>query len=441
MEFLCLLGTSTVRHTAKPLWVLLWLLSFWTCSQVLPSLAADWPQLLGPHRNGTYPDVLPQRWPEEGPGILWKIAVGEGYSGPAVADGRVILLHRVVAEEVVECLSAKTGKSLWRFSYPTKYIDQFGFNDGPRATPTIQDGRVYTFGAEGKLHCLEFLTGKLLWKVDTRKLFNPPDSFFGAACSPLVDDKRVLMNVGGNGPNGQPAGLVAFDAKTGKLLWNSTQDTASYSSPALGTFQTPQGKKRLAVFFTRTGLVGADPQDGTVKFHRRWRPRINASVNAATPLILPGNRIFISTSYQTGALLSQVTPDWQLKELWSGDQQLTNHYATSVFHEDHLYGFHGRQESGQALRCVEAATGKVRWSREMPAGHLILAGSQLLVLREDGKLLRLTASPAGYQQLQTAQILQKEVRALPALAAGVLFARDNQSTLIAVDLQGKKTNQ
>src|SRR5215471_20975244 len=141
--------------------------------------ASDWPQFLGPTRNGVYAGTeLSENWPSKGPAVLWQQAAGHGFSGPAVAEGKLVLFHRLSDKEVVECHDAQTGKAIWNFGYPTSYEDDFGFDDGPRATPTIAAGRVYTFGADGVLNCLELASGKKIWSIDTKKDFEAPKGFF-----------------------------------------------------------------------------------------------------------------------------------------------------------------------------------------------------------------------------------------------------------------------
>src|SRR5437762_4469729 len=215
-------------------------------------LASDWPQFLGPTRNGVYGGTaLPEAWPKEGPPVVWQKKVGQGFSGPVVASGKLILFHRLEDKETVECFDGSTGKRHWSFDYPTGYHDDFGFDEGPRATPAIADGRVYTYGAEGALHCLDLASGKSLWTVDARTEFHAPKGFFGIACSPLVEGNAVLLNVGGR----DGSGIVAFDKTNGKILWKATDDEASYSSPVATTINS----RRYAFFFTRAGLVAAAP--------------------------------------------------------------------------------------------------------------------------------------------------------------------------------------
>lgn len=391
-----------------------------------PPTVGDWPQLLGPTRNGEYlGQALMDSWPNAGPPQVWKKNVGQGFSGPVVAAGRLILFHRIGNRETIEALDAKTGRQLWSYDYPTSYRDDFGFDEGPRAAPAISDNLVFTFGAEGMLHCLDFNSGKKIWSVDTYQKFAVRKGYFGAACSPLIEGDRVLLNIGGT--NG--AGLVAFEKTTSKVLWTATNDEASYSSPMAVTI----GGARHGLFFTRNGLVDIDPSNGKVRYQFRWRARNQASVNAATPLVV-GDLIFLSASYQTGAILLQLN-DSELKELWSSDEALSNHYATSVYREGYLYGFHGRQEYGQSLRCVELKTGKVQWSVDrFGAGTVTLAGVHLLVLKESGELLLAPASPKEFRPVAHAQVVSPTVRAYPALADGYLYAR-NEKTLVCVNLR------
>jgi outer membrane protein assembly factor BamB len=354
--------------------------------------------------------------------------VGEGFAGPAVAGGRVILFHRVAREEVVEALDARTGASVWRHAYSTSYRDDFGFDEGPRAVPVIVNGRVYTFGAEGVLSALDLANGRRIWSVDTRRRFSVSKGFFGQAGSPLVDDGRVIANIGGT-DQGKSAGIVAFNAETGAVMWAATNHEASYSSPVTGTF----GGKKVALFFTRQALVGIEPSTGAQLFQRGWRSRSQASVNAASPVVVD-DLIFISATYETGATVVRVSGS-SLEPLWASDEVLSNHYATSIYHDGHLYGFHGRQEFGQAFRAVELKTGKVKWSQErFGAGTVLLAGNRLVILRENGELVLAAASPDAFRPIARSQILQGAVRAYPALTDGYLYARNSSDTLVCLDL-------
>jgi len=397
---------------------------------VVAVAAEDWPQFLGPARNGVYTGPpLADRLPAGGPKVVWRKQVGAGFAGPAVAGTRVILFHRVAREEVVESLDTRDGTQQWRYAYPTTYRDDFGFDEGPRAVPVILDGRIYTFGAEGMLSAVDLATGKKIWSVDTRIRFAVRKGFFGQAGSPLVEDGRVIANVGGT-DNGKPAGIVAFSADSGAVLWEATNHEASYSSPISATF----GGKKTALFLTRQGLVGLDPATGTVLFQRTWRSRSQNSVNAASPVVV-GDSIFVSATYETGASVMRLENN-QLTNIWSSDDVLSNHYATSIYFDGHLYGFHGRQEFGQALRAVDFKTGKVNWSvDDFKAGTLLLAGDRLVILRESGELVVAAATPDAFKPLARAQILTGVVRAYPAISDGFLYARNADGTLVCVDLR------
>ena len=387
--------------------------------------AQDWPQFLGPSRDGVYRGpALAEDWDEQGPAVVWRMPVGAGFSGPVVAQGHLILFHRLRNEEVVEAIDPRTGESQWRYAYPSSYRDDFGFDEGPRAVPVVDDGIVYTFGAQGQLHAIDLEKGTRIWSVDTMQRFSVPKGFFGAAGSPLVEDGRVLANVGG-----ADAGIVAFDAKTGDILWTSTGDGASYSSASGATI----AGRRYGIFLTRAGLVGLEPATGNVLFERPWRSRSASSVNVATPLVID-DLIFVSAEYGPGAAVVQLQGS-SLAELWASNEVLTNHYATSVHRDGVLYGFHGRQEFGPSFRAVDLTTGTVRWSEDQfRAGTVTLAGDRLVILRERGELVLAEASPEAYRPLASAQILNGTVRAYPALSDGFLFAR-NDDTLICLDLR------
>lgn len=387
--------------------------------------AEDWPQWLGPRRDGSSRETgLRTSFPASGPTLVWQKPVGAGFSGPVVSGKRLILFHRLSNEEIVQALDANTGAELWKFAYPTAYRDQFGFDEGPRATPVVAGSRVFTLGAEGVLHCLDLESGQKVWSRSLLQDYGAGKGYFGVATTPLVEGDKLLINVGG-----KSAGIVAFAADTGKELWKATDHAASYSSPVAATIQG----KRQAVFFTREGLVVLDPDTGAVRHSQRWRARMDASVNAATPLVADDS-VFISASYGTGALLLHFQPDG-VREIWRGDDSMSNHYATCVLHEGQLYGFDGRQEEGARLRCVEWNTGKVRWTVEgFGCGSIILAEQNLFILNEVGELVIAEATPVAYREKARAAVLSKPVRAAPALASGKLYVRDTKR-LICLDLR------
>jgi outer membrane protein assembly factor BamB len=383
---------------------------------LVTTAGADWPQFLGPSRDGTSPETgFLQTWTAKGPPGVWSRKVGEGFSAPVVAGERLILFHRVENDELVECLDATTGEPKWKHTTPTNYQDPLRKGNGPRSTPLIAGERVYVLSPGGNLLCLKLTDGKKVWQRALLKDYEVPRSYFGVGTSPILEGGRVLVNVGG-----KEAGIVAFDKDTGKEVWKATNDGASYASPVAANIDGV----RHVIFFTRQGILSLDPTNGAVRFSERWRARIDASVNAATPLVV-GDRLFFTACYETGAILVQAKKD-SLKELWSNDRSLSCHFGTPVHHDGFLYGFHGRQESGTEFRCVDLKTGKVRWSKEgFGCGNLILVEGHLLVLSEDGDLVLVDCKADKYREKARASVLTGPCRSHLALANGRLYARDN----------------
>jgi len=387
---------------------------------------SDWPQFLGPTRDGQCGETkLNWDWPPGGPPVAWTQELGSGWAGPVVAGGQVLVFHRLGDDEVLASLDAATGRQKWAVKAPTRYRDDFNFDDGPRATPLVSGDRVFTLGADGRFSARDRATGQELWARNLLTDFRAGKGFFGVACSPVLIDGKLLVNVGGKG-----AGVVALDPASGRELWKATDDAASYSSPTVA----PIDGKPAAVFLTRFGLRVFDPAGGKVLYELPWRPRVNESVQAATPLVW-NDEVFLSVSYSTGAVLAKLK-DGEVGELWSNDTSLSSQYNTPVRVGDYLYGVHGRADVGTAkLRCVEWKTGRVMWSRDnFGVAWLLAVDGGLLALTEGGDLVRFQASPRGYTEQGRASILTRPVRAAPALADGRLFARDGRK-LVCVNLR------
>jgi len=387
--------------------------------------AADWPQFLGPKRDGSSEETgLARSWPGGSPKVLWGRDVGSGWSGVAVAGERIVLFHRIDNQEVVEGLDRQTGQQKWKQSYKTNYRDDFGFDNGPRATPVIADGRVFTLGADGDLTAWEVKDGKQLWQRNVNADYKVRKAFFGVGSSPMIAAGKLLVNVGGKG-----AGVVAFDPSNGQELWKTSDDAVSYSSPILAKI----GGEELAAFLTREGLLALSPEKGEVRYTYPWRPRNPNSVSAASPIVV-GDEIFLSVSYDTGALLLHAEKG-ELKEIWKNDESLSAHYNTPIYDKGHLYGIHGRQEYGAMLRCIEWSVGKVRWTKEgFGCATILKADGMAIALSEDGDLVLFEPSPDSYKELARASLLTKPCRAHIALADGRLYARDGKR-LICVELK------
>lgn len=403
--------------------------------------AQDWPGFLGAKRDGASEENLAD-WTQGVPREIWEIPVGEGFSGLVVGNlgtptrrgvskaeveksAQVVVFHRVKNELVCETLEAATGKSTAKAVFGTRYEDPLGRGNGPRSTPALAGENIYLVTPEAALIAVEATNLREKWRVDLAKKYQMPQGFFGYGVSPLVLGDQVLLNVGGEG-----AGIVAFSTKDGSEKWKSTSQQASYSSGVLMQL----GSRELVTFLTREGFLALEPKDGKVIHQLRWRSRQNASVNAASPVAISGG-VFLSACYGTGAIALRVVND-KLERVWSNDDSLSCHYSTPVHHQGHLYGFHGRQEEGGELRCVDAATGKVRWS--LPGtgcGWIIRGKNRLLVMGEDGLLMMLDPSTDSPKIVGRKQVLRGTPRAQPAFGRGVLYCRDDK-VLKAVRLAG-----
>lgn len=381
----------------------------------LPAVAdTEWPQFLGPARDGQIPGTSVGRMPKEGWPVRWKTAVGEGFSGPVVVSDTVYQFHRIGGQEILSAFRVADGGLRWKHSLPTSYSAQFGGEDGPSATPTGDAERVFALGASGVLRAVSAVDGRSLWQVDCAQRFGAEPGFFGFGSSPLLLGDRLIVQVGG-----PEAGVVAFAVADGRVLWKAGADEAGYGSPVPWT----RGGRREVLCFNRAGLMVLDPISGLAIDRFPWRARIHASVNAASPVVV-GDGVFLTASYGTGAVL--LKPEGKtLRPSWSGDAALSAHFATPVLVGGFLYGFHGRQESGPDFRCVEAATGKVRWSVERAgSGSVLAAGRALVLLMESGEIRLMEASPEKAVETGRFQASGSGARAVPAVAAGRFFLRD-----------------
>jgi outer membrane protein assembly factor BamB len=376
--------------------------------------AGDWPQILGPTRSGRAEgERLQPSWPAAGPKLLWKYKLGSGYAGAAAASGKVLVFHRVASSERVECLDGASGRSLWQADFAANYRGGFDADKGPRCVPLIEGNAVYVYGAAGDLHAVALDSGRKLWSRALCDDYQSDLGYFGAGSTPLLIGGKLLINVGGKG-----AGVVALDPATGKTLWQATDEVASYSSPAV----VKVGDKEQALFITRLNCVLADPARGQVKTLFPFGAR-GPTVNAASPLVF-GGKLFLTASYGIGATCAALDATGA-KTVWSSDDALSSQYSTPVEHQGFLYGTHGREDQGVAeFRCIEAATGKVRWSQpNFGVAHAILADGKLLIQTADGRLALAAADPQKYRELASAQVTSQPTRALPALAAGNLYVR------------------
>lgn len=383
----------------------------------------DWPQILGPQRNGIAADEPELALPEK-PAGGWEARVGTGFAGPVIADGTLVLFHRLDDQDTLTAYDAASGQSRWSQGFPTQFQPAIVEDDGPRAIPTLHGNRVYAYASNGGLYCVDLKTGRPVWKRQTHAEFQAPAGYFGAGSSPLVEGKRLIVNVGGDRAG---AGVVAFDLDTGKTLWQAVRDQASYSSPIAVTI----GDTRHLLCVTRLNLVSLDPETGEERFRTPFGQR-GPTVNAAIPVVLK-DQVLLTASYGIGARLLTVRPD-RVDVTWS-DEILSSQYTTPIVSDGLVYGVDGRQDGGPiSLKCFDLQSRELRWERPgQTYSTLIASGKSLLMMQTDGTLKLLQLQGTGYRELGTAALLRGTTRALPALAGGRFYVR-NESTLKCVPL-------
>ena len=437
----------------------------------------DWPIFLGPHGTGVSDEVgLLEAWPLDGPAVLWGKRIGKGYSSPSILNGRVVVHHRQRDRDVIECLDVQDGEPFWRYEYETDFSDPYGYNNGPRCSPVLTENRCYTFGAQGRLVCLELSTGKLIWEIETTKKWNVPDHFFGAGCTPILEGKLLIVLVGGQ-PN---SGVVAFNAENGDVVWESVGKTTwdgaetdqagkryrwtgeemvvSYSSPLVATIH---GKRHL-LCLVRHGLVSLDPENGDLRFKYWFRARVHESVNAARPVVVD-DLVFLSAAYEAGAAMLRVKPDGQDYDIvWRDKRGMSTHWSTPIHQDGCLYGFSGRHEGEAMLQCVDLKSGELLWEtngfdglpselRASPDGGIVdgegkpatffgrgsktAVDGKFIILGERGTLVLGKMNREKFEQLNRATYPQIKYPAwaAPVVSHGRLYLR-SEDYLLCLDV-------
>ena len=393
--------------------------------------ASDWPQFLGPTRDAVYSGPpLMEAWPREGPPLVWRSIVGEGYSSPVISGSRLILAHRVGNEMLVSCYTMLTGRTNWSARFPMQFKDGENRDSGPRPTPVMHGEKLYVCNTDGFLVCLDLNQGAVLWSRKAKSEFKGAGTWHGLVSSPLVTDQAVIVPLGGT----NSAGVVAFAVATGEVLWRALNDKASASSPVL---ITNGGKSQLLVL-TRVALHALDPESGKAFWSLPTRRQTTGNLYAAGPVVF-GNHVFIAGGYGLGAQLLQLGSGPPQK-LWHLDDTLSTHYATAIHANGFLYGFHGHAglPAGRNLRCIEAATGKVMWEQVQAAsGTIVRVGGNLILLLDTGELVLGKATPRGFQVKSRVQAVGRPVRSYPAIADGYVFIKGPKE-LVCLDLRARQ---
>lgn len=371
----------------------------------------DWPKFLGPNGDGksSEKNILTD-WSDGKLKLLWKMETGEGYAMGSVAKGKFYHFGRVENRANLRCVDAVTGQGQWEFTYDSEYQDLYGYDSGPRASPVIDDGLVYIYGVEGMLHCLDALSGKVVWKQNLNERFGVIQNFFGVASTPVIYEDLILVMVGGSPEESQKAppgalgqvkpnqsGICAFNKNNGKLAYSVVNDLASYCSLKLADLN---GSPVLLAWM-RGSLYGVTPRSGEVRFEFPWRARILESVNASMPVVHDG-QVLISECYGKGAALLDPakidsTGGKNLPAVvWSDerkrDKSMAAHWNTPIVIGDAMYGCSGRHSAQAELKCVDWKTGEVNWAqRGLSRSSLTFVDGHFVVLGEQGRLLLIKA--------------------------------------------------
>ena len=383
--------------------------------------ADDWAQWRGPNRDGISQETgWLKDWPSEGLKELWRVPLGDGYSGISVVGERVYTMADEGEEEFAFCLDATTGDVVWRFKTAAKFINDRG--DGPRSAPTIDGERVFVLSASGKLYALNSKTGERLWMRDFVKEFGSKAPGWGFSTSAIIEGDLLITEVGGR----DRQSIVGFNKTNGEVVWATHTDEAGYSSPIAITFNG----KRQVVFLTPRTLISVNPTDG----HVYWKYSWPEGINIATPIFIPPDKLFISASYDKGAVMVSMKADGEkiaVEEMWK-NRLMRNHFNASVLLGDYLYGF-----DNATLKCIRVDTGEEQWvERGLGKGSLVLTDGHLIVLGEQGTLALVEASPTAYNEKARYELFDSLTWTVPTLSSRKLYVR-NQEELVCLDMSQK----
>lgn len=392
-------------------------------SVTLSLVAADWPQYRGPNHDGSTPEKISTKWPQEGPRQIWKAELGDSFGSFAVGGGKAFcfIQRKVNGEdaEVAIALDANTGKELWASPLGKPTYDRQG-GDGPRSTPTIDGDRVYFLGAFLVLSCLDANSGKTIWQQDLVKDYDGTVIKWNHAGSPILDGNLIFVNAGGKGQ-----AFLAFNKTDGKVVWKTGDDKPTHASPVPATIH---GVRQI-IFFTQEGLVSAEAASGKIL----WRHEFPFRTSTAADPIVWKDIVYCSAGYGVGggaAKISKNGDTFSARELWRHVDGTVNHWTTPVCKDGYLYGIFGFKEFGRApLNCVDISTGKEIWSHPGfgSGGATILVGdTHVLVQGDKGPLVLVEATPKGYHEAARAQPLGGKCWTMPVVSGGRIFARNTK---------------
>lgn len=377
----------------------------------------DFPEYRGRARDGVvHGPPLSQDWTSHPPRLLWRQPVGGGCAGVVVVANSVITCEQRGANEAIACYDKQSGLECWVHQYPALFNSTAG--EGPRATPTVFRGNVYAFGATGKLTCVEGQTGTLRWSVDVVPLDARAYLDHGLTCSPLAHGELVIVTPGVAKGASDSRGVLAYDATSGHPVWNAGSRSGSYASPMIVALA---GQPQLLVL-DAVGLVGYELSTGQELWHFDWADREGSEFNITQPIVLPGDRVFVSCGM--GSVMVQVAKadqSWTAQEIWRS-RDLQAIYSNPVAYGEYLYGL-----SRGILTCIDARTGQRCWKAgRYRHGQLLLCGEQLVIQSETGDLALVEASPVNYRLVTSFHAIDG-IKSWnnPAMSGGLIVLRNN----------------
>ena len=412
------LAVPVLRQTTKP------------ASKPAPKAAAagvPWTQWGGPHRNfQTQASGLKDVWPASGPRVVWKRALGEGYSSPAVENGVLYTMYGKPKQEVVLAADVETGKTLWELTNPMTFqSDATELGNGPYSTPLIVGDRLFTTGVAGRLQCLDKKSGKLLWTQELWSQHGGSRMMYGYAASPIAFRDTIVVPVGGRGKC-----VMAFQQADGKVAWAKNDYGNVYSSPILINVS---GLDQIAQLMDGA-IIAVNPHNGDLQ----WQVPFKAdySIAIATPLWGPDNLMFISSEYNAGSKVIELQRSGQqttAKELWSSNR-LRLHHSNAMRIGDAIYFSSGGKGSQAILSAVDARTGTIHWQeRSIQKASFVWADQKLITVAQDGSLMIAYPSTKGFKIAAQAKLLTELAWTPPVLVGTRLFLRDRRD-MISVDL-------
>jgi outer membrane protein assembly factor BamB len=380
-----------------------------------------WTDFRGPQRDGHYRErTIRTDWPAGGLKPVWKQPLGGGYASFVVARGRAFTIEQRGPQEVVAAYDVPTGRELWANGWNAEFRELMG-GDGPRATPTWADGRVYALGAQGELRSIDDTTGRTVWRTNIIDDTGAKNLQWGMAASPLIVDNTVVVLPGGSSAQS----IVAYQRDTGARAWSAEGDQQAYSSPMLVTLA---GVRQILVF-SASRLMGVSPNGGKVLWSYPWKTQFD--INASQPLIVGDDRVFISTGYGTGAAVIELTATGEAlspREVWR-NIRMKNQFSSSVLQDGYIYGL-----DEAILACIDASTGDLKWKGgRYGYGQVMLASGHLIVVTEGGDLVLVRATPDRHDERARFSALEGKTWNHPAMADGYLLVR-NLAEMAAFDL-------